>query len=370
VVVESRLNSLGNSNHATSGKPYSSQKTVGFIPDNIDSVRGLTCLLIVALHMVGSDDTDGLHLPMNSAWHYAMQSIEFLRIPLFTALSGYLYAGNRVTRQKFSQFWVKKLRRLSIPLVFATVVIWSLRTHISAEQTPLIHALLFQYLHLWYLQALLILFATISITDAFFRLSPVGLVLVGLTAIMVSQAGITVTTCLGLAGSFYLAPYFLFGILLREHPEWLRDQRFGRLTLGIIVIVLTSQQLGLFGITNGVTSLQLPAAVAGMAGVVFLLQRFPKNAMLAGIGHYSYTVFLWHPVAGSAMRSVLLRIGITGIPSLFVITLVAATAAPIVLYHIARRIPLLSVAVTGERWMKGAATLGRRESGAAVAAVS
>jgi surface polysaccharide O-acyltransferase-like enzyme len=67
------------------------------IARNIDTVRGLACLFIVALHAVGDTPSNGLRLPMTSDWHYAMESIEFLRIPLFTALSGYLYAGQRVT---------------------------------------------------------------------------------------------------------------------------------------------------------------------------------------------------------------------------------------------------------------------------------
>jgi glucan biosynthesis protein C len=79
------------------------------VPSNINTVRGLACLLIVALHVVGDAASNGLHLPMTSAWHYVMQSIEFLRIPLFTALSGYLYAGRRVTAQKLSNFWTKKV---------------------------------------------------------------------------------------------------------------------------------------------------------------------------------------------------------------------------------------------------------------------
>ena len=96
-------------------------KTSWYVAPNLDAVRGLACLLIVALHMVGDEAFNGLHLPMTSNWHYAMQSIEFLRIPLFTALSGYLYAGRRVTLDTLPRFFTKKLRRLGVPLVFVTM---------------------------------------------------------------------------------------------------------------------------------------------------------------------------------------------------------------------------------------------------------
>ncbi len=321
------------------------------VAPNVDAVRGLACLLIVALHMVGDQDTNGLELPMTSGWHYAMESVEFLRIPLFTALSGYLYAGRRVTLESLPGFWMKKLRRLGAPLVFVTVVMWWLRGHAQADTTSLPTALLFEYGHLWYLQSLLILFTGISLSDAFLKPDTVALVLAGLMATMLDQSGVSVTTFFGLAGSFYLAPYFLFGIILRDRPEWLRDPRSGVLAFGIVATVLTSQQLGMFGIINPVTLLQLPAALAGMAGVVLLLQRFPKYAPLARIGRYSYTIYLWHVLAGAALREALLRIGITSIPVLFLCTLVAGITVPIMLYHIARRIPWISEGVTGDRWI-------------------
>jgi peptidoglycan/LPS O-acetylase OafA/YrhL len=169
-----------------------------------------------------------------------------------------------------------------------------------------------------------------------------------LAAIMVCQSGWDVTTAFSLAGTLYLMPYFLFGIILRENPQWLRDRSVGWLALGIVVIVLASQQLGLNGLMNRITLLQLPAALAGMAGVVFLLQRFPQTTLLAAIGGYSYTIYLWHLIPAAAVRAVLIKAGIVSIPVLFPLIFVIAVTAPIMLYHVARRFPLFSVAVTGE----------------------
>jgi glucans biosynthesis protein C len=211
---------------------------------------------------------------------------------------------------------------------------------------------LFQYGHLWYLQSLLLLLTAISVADTFLKPSSVGHVLTGLAAIMISQSGVTVTTFFGIAGAFYLAPYFLFGIILRGQPDRLRNPTSGLLAGGIVALVLTAQQLGNFGLANEVTVLQLSPAIAGMAGVVFLLQRFPKNELLARIGHYSYTIYLWHVMAGAAMRCALIHAGVTSIPTFFLFSLTAGVVTPIVMYQAARRVPLLSVAVTGERWLR------------------
>jgi len=318
------------------------------VPANLNTVRGLACLLVVALHVIGDEESNGLHLPMTSGWHYAMISIEFIRIPLFTAMSGYLYAGRRVTRPAFGRFWAKKLRRLGLPLICVTTILWLLRTRVYGEPIPLTRALLFGFGHLWYIQALILLFAAISVCDGFCRPGSAALTLAGLACVMVGQSGLSVTTCFSLGGAIYLAPYFLFGIILREHPEWLRHGSVGMMALGIVVIVLTSQQLGLHHVTDPVTALQLPAALAGMAGVVFLLQRFPRSTLLAAVGGYSYTIYLWHVVAGAAVRAILIKAGIVSIPALFPLIFVAAVTLPIMLYHVARRVPFLSMAVTGE----------------------
>jgi peptidoglycan/LPS O-acetylase OafA/YrhL len=318
------------------------------VPANLDTVRGLACLLVVALHVVGDSEANGLHLPMSSGWHYAMVSIEFIRIPLFTALSGYLYAGNRVTRAGFGRFWLKKARRLGVPLICVTAVMWVLLTRVEVEPIPASRAFLFSFEHLWYVQSLILLFAVVSVCDGLFRPGCAMLTLAGLAAVMVDQSGWTITRFFSLGGAFYLAPYFLFGMILRENPAWLRDRSVGWMALGIIAIVLTCQQLGLAGLMTPLTVLQLPAALAGMSGVVFLLQRFPVNTLLAAIGTYSYTIYLWHVTAGAAVRAVLVKAGIVSTSVLFPPIFVASVAVPMVLYHIARRVPVLSVAVTGE----------------------
>ena len=96
----------------------------------------------------------------------------------------------------------------------------------------------------------------------------------------------------------------------------------------------------------------MPAALAGMAGVVFLLQCMPRYAPLAAVGGYSYTIYLWHIAASAAVRGVLMKAGVTSLPLMFGLCFLAGLTAPIILYHIARRIPLLSIAVTGERSLR------------------
>jgi glucans biosynthesis protein C len=316
---------------------------------HIDAVRGLACLLVVVRHVIGDGAATGLHLPLTSPWHYAMTSLDFIRMPLFTALSGYLYAGHRVTRPDLVLFWTKKLRRIAFPLVTATVILWLFRYALLGETEPLWHVMLFSYGHLWYLQALLLLFLTISVLDAFVKVSWTGLVFIAFGTAILGQAGFDITEFFSIAGAVYLLPHFLFGVLLRERADLLQDRSVGLLALGIVAVVLTAQQLGLNGVTPELPAMQLSAVVAGMAMVVFLLQRFPDNAFLAGIGRYAYTIYLWHMLSNALARETGLRLGLHSNAELFVFCLTTAIGAPILLHSLAARVPMLCLMLTGSR---------------------
>lgn len=323
------------------------------VTSNIHSIRGLACLLIVAFHVIGDDAGEGLHLPDDSAWHYAMKSIVFLRLPLFTVISGYFYGGGRVTRPGLVRFWQKKFRRIALPFLCVTITVWVLHRQVYGEPKSLLEAIIYGYEQLWFLEALLVIFAAMSVWDVLFRPGPGALVLAAVAMIMVAQCSTGIIQFLSLSDAVRLAPYFLFGILLRERGEALRDSKLGPklglYALGIVAIVLASQQFGMNGWGNEISRTQMPAVLAGMAGAAFLFQRLPRNPLLETVGGYSYTIFLWHVVVGAAARLVLLRLGVTSTPALFSLILIAAVTGPILLLHALRWTPLLSMALTGER---------------------
>ena len=58
----------------------------------VETLRGLAILLVVAEHVIGQDSSNGLRLPDDSLYLYASHSLDFVRMPLFTFLSGAVYA--------------------------------------------------------------------------------------------------------------------------------------------------------------------------------------------------------------------------------------------------------------------------------------
>ena len=59
---------------------------------HVETLRGLAILLMVAGHVIGNDSTHGMRVDDSSVWRSAWVSLEFLRLPLFTFLSGVVSA--------------------------------------------------------------------------------------------------------------------------------------------------------------------------------------------------------------------------------------------------------------------------------------
>lgn len=314
----------------------------------VNSVRGLACVALVAYHVIGPTKDSGLHLPNSSYWHVLMDSLDFLRMPMFSVLSGYLYAGHRVERERLREFFRKKASRLLAPLLFVTTVTFVLRHAVYGDETSYVKALFFHYQHLWFLQSLIIIFVGIAVWDAFRRPGWPELCIAAFAAVMIART-FGVTQFLSLNGVLYLTPFFALGMVFRIQPNVLRSRDMVFVAAGVAVIVLTMQQMSAaFGGTPLVRN-SMPAAVCGIAGAYLLLVRFPKVRLLDIIGTFSFSIYLWHSIAASAVRQTIV-VGLA-LPTAiaFFVLLVVGIAIPIAIHLVVERIPLLSMFAAGIR---------------------
>lgn len=84
---------------------------------NIETLRGLAILLVVAGHVIGIDATGGMKVADDSLWRYLYASLQYVRMPLFTAISGWVYALHPVAAHEAGTFMFKKARRLLLPMI-------------------------------------------------------------------------------------------------------------------------------------------------------------------------------------------------------------------------------------------------------------
>ncbi|MEH3106944.1 MAG: AMP-binding protein [Sphingomonas fennica] len=318
------------------------------LPQSLDSVRGLACLLIVALHVVGQTPYDGLRLAEGSAWHSVMEGLNLVRLPLFTALSGFLYGAMPAIRTGFGPFMGRKLRQLLIPLIFATFAFWALRNIAGRAGDSLFWAYVDGYQHLWFIDALLLIFALVAAADVLAapraRNAVVAAILV---AGAVAYPLVPSVPFLHIKNAIFLLPFFAWGVLLYRLPALLGSRGLLTAAAAGAVGLLAAQQLspgpdGLIGTYGWLRW------VCGGAIVLALLRLFPKLVWLERIAAYSFTIYLWHPAANGVVRAVAMKAGLHATWGLFLIGLAAGVLLPIALHLVMLRLPkALSLPVIG-----------------------
>ncbi|MFZ4625773.1 MAG: acyltransferase family protein, partial [Rhodoferax sp.] len=128
----------------------------------IETLRGLACLLLVAYHMVGADPGNGLRLE-DGPLRWLNDGLAYLRMPLFTFLSGLVY-GMRPFAGNSRAFLLGKTRRLLVPMlvvgtVFAVLQANIAGTHAVAMPWYLLH--IQPVGHFWFVESLFWVFLVI-----------------------------------------------------------------------------------------------------------------------------------------------------------------------------------------------------------------
>lgn len=308
------------------------------VPRNLDTVRGLACVLIVALHVVGLTPGDGLRLPEGSPWRGIMDVLGIIRLPLFTAMSGYLYAALPATRFGFGDFMGRKLRQLLVPLIFATLAFWTLRGLTYGFKDSLVWAFVDGYQHLWFIDALLLIFALVSFVDTRTR-SPLIPWLAILAAVALGWWALPSVPILHIKNALFLLPFFIVGLLLYRRPVLLESSATGIAAVVLAVGLLCVLEVPALAAATGGDRSGILRWVCGSAWVVTLLRFFPKFLPLERIAAYSFTIYLWHPAANGVVRNILWKSGLHATPMLLVVGLVVGVGLPIALHLIMLRLP-------------------------------
>lgn len=84
---------------------------------SIETLRGIAILLVVVGHVIGSDPDGGMKIDFPHPLRYLYVWIDYIQMPLFTAIAGWVYALKPVAAPGgFSTFARKKALRLLVPM--------------------------------------------------------------------------------------------------------------------------------------------------------------------------------------------------------------------------------------------------------------
>ena len=304
---------------------------------SIDTLRGLACILLVAYHVVGGP-SQGMRLPPDHLLPQVNEVVALLRMPLFSFLSGFVYAWRPYSGDP-AMFLKGKVRRLLVPLLLVGTLFAVLQAHAPGANGVqydwrLLHIV--PMVNYWFLESLFIIFVLTAFLEQFALLAtPARFAMVWLLAGL-AHAFNPLPVYFGLQGAAYLLPFFLLG---------LGSNRFGEQLPRGPVMLSTAALLAGLGLYLILVTQAMPdrpgiaALVISASLCVFLLKSHLELRWLAWIGVYSFAIYLFHSFFSAASRIALVQLGVSSVPTLFITGLLAGIAGPIAAAMILRRVP-------------------------------
>jgi peptidoglycan/LPS O-acetylase OafA/YrhL len=330
------------------GEPHPEAAGDSVESGRVQTLRGIACLLLVAFHTIGASAASGLQVADDSAYREFTNLFVHVRMPLFTFLSGLVYAYRPLRAGNTLSFSGKKLRRLGVPLIVASTLVYALHRAMHHPVPPLpqmwtIYA--FPFYHLWFVQALLLVFALLVVLESIGALATFSrfMLVFALALLLYGYAPFEAHNVLGLHNATYLLPFFLGGLGAHRFRNLLHQRRVLIVTVLCFIVaqgihtylVLTSQPAPIDPVEHR-SGLNL---LIGMSAGLGALQLLPRMRLMEKIGGSSYTIYLYHPlfVAGALLAAATRSLTSTGL--LFTLAGSAGIAGPMLMERLAGSIP-------------------------------
>lgn len=286
----------------------------------IDTLRGLACILLLVLHVVGEQVTSGLRVPDEHPLAMFTAVFFHLRMPLFAMLSGFVYAYRPPTREVSGRFLTGKLRRIGLPFIFVTTIYGVANTVLGAGYGvpwgEFWQIYVSAYAYLWFLQAVFILLLIIGALDLVFpkaRLQVATGFLVVSSALFLSDIGRGIEW-MSFDRMLYLAPFFALGVFLNRF-ESNATRGLKTAFLSSLALLGTIHLIGVFTDPTAVIERRNAMALGlGLtaSGSLILFRNVLSCAPLAWIGRFSFGIYLYHMFPVMALLAVYKFIGFPG----------------------------------------------------------
>jgi len=285
----------------------------------VETLRGLAIILVVFGHMIGYTSDGGMRVADDSIFRYLYYSLEYIRLPLFTVISGWVYANKPIEAPYQRKFLKGKFRRLLIPMYVIGTLLFLFRMFVPGTNTKpdlqnLPFNLILPYDVFWYLFSLFLIFVTITLLDTrpFFR-TIVGwltTLLCSFIFLFISENFLDpIPNVFSFKGAAYLFPYFLIGVGIFRYKERLLNDKMTFIVLLLFFASVVIQQMVWFGYFPVQEKHSVLGMAVGITGVLLLFRLNIKNRVLMWIGGFAYSIFLFHVFFTGGTRIVLLALG-------------------------------------------------------------
>ncbi|TFD88883.1 acyltransferase [Cryobacterium serini] len=309
---------------------------------------------MVAYHVIG-----GMQLSSNSGWYYSSDLLVDLRMPLFTALSGFVFAWRSPSDiGSYRRLIIGKARRLLVPLLtVGTLFVLVQSVTPGTNSTRPIQEFWKLYVyglgHFWFLQAIFLIFLVVGLVN----LSALGRKFSFALATLTITSGIAILVNVPAAWDIFsinraieLLPFFLLGYISSSYGSMLLPARGAVLVLAGALLAVRAAEV--FGVINlPASSSALLSLLLGLTGITAVV-AFRKQLCwlpLAWLGHFSFAIFLLHVFGTAPVRILLNTIGFDSEILVFVACMAAGLGLPILFEVTLGRFPWISWALLGQK---------------------
>lgn len=309
----------------------------------IDTLRGLACFALVFYHAVGAADS-GFKIESG----FLREGNDFLaliRMPLFTFLSGFVYAYRPYDGTKVGWYVKGKARRLLVPMLFVGTtfaIIQSLTPGTNTLNINWYTLHLIPVAHFWFVESLFLIFIMI-IPLTLIRAMDHKLIVMTLILLFSILSGLgPYTDVFGFNGFIYLAPFFFFGYFLC-HFEFDRPV----VALAAVSMVIATG-LSYVYFTSGFSPRSTLGVLAGLISCYILWSIGLKVKILARIGVYSYAIYIFHVFFTAASRILLNKFSGFELSFNIMVSVALGVVGPILLYIAFNRFKYVRLFAFGE----------------------
>ncbi len=319
----------------------------------IETLRGLACLLLVLYHVIGPFG-GGLKIDLGSPYRILADSMVYVRMPLFTFISGYIYSIYKIRGNDFSAFFVGKVRRLIVPLLvvgipFSVLQAVSPGVNKALSLTDALLSFFVPVNHFWFLQAVFIIFMFVGLLQWHGLLKyPGQRYLLFLFSAFVFLLPLFPVDAFGINGAIYLLPFFVTGMICQESADSLKHSL--RVMGPVVLIVISVALLYIAAVDREliVDRRSVIGLVIGCVSCVALLSTNMRSKSLIWLGGYSYAIFLYHVLFAAASRFALGHFGVRDESVLVFAGVVCGLLGPVVLSNLFSRFSITALLFLGE----------------------
>ena len=282
---------------------------------HIETLRGIAILLVVIGHVIGSTPEGGMRIDFPSPWRYLYLWIDYIQMPLFTAIAGWVYALKPVKAGIY----------------------------------------VFPYTIYWYLPSLFLMFAAIRMIDANKWMDKFGgwaiclvCAFAGLVVQKIFLSDGQIPNLFSFMGAMAQFPYFVAGVGIRRFSKQIITHKTSVALSSLAIVGVLSLQLEWFypavskDLLYGLTR---PLWV--MATLALLLSQSYSSRLFMWIGSYAYIIYLYHGFGTSGGRIILNRLGVSSEILIFMFATAMAIFIPVILQRIANRNKILRFLTSG-----------------------